>query len=74
MYYRKINLPNSYRLLEKNGQIYLQHFNGTNIVTLSKFKDGFECNLERVTNILDIDRITAILEKAQYEDHKIINA
>ena len=43
-----MNLPNGYTFKQTNTQLIYEHFDGTNISTISRWKVGLNCNIENI--------------------------
>ncbi len=46
--YKIMRLVNNYNFKQTNNQLIFEHFDGTNIKTISKWKVGLNCNIESV--------------------------
>ena len=43
-----MNLPNGYNFKQTNNQLIYEHFDGTNINTISRWKVGLNCNIDNI--------------------------
>ena len=50
--YKIMRLPNGYNFKETNTQLIYEHFDGTNISTIARWKVGLECNIENIRRLL----------------------
>ena len=46
--YKTMNLPNGYNFRQTNNQLIYEHFDGTNINTISRWKVGLNCNIDNI--------------------------
>ena len=60
-----MNLPNGYTFKQTNTQLIYEHFDGTNISTISRWKVGLNCNIE------NIRRFFALVEMKQINSELI---
>ena len=43
-----MNLPNGYNFKQTNNQLIYEHFDGTNINTISRWQVGLNCNIDNI--------------------------
>ena len=56
-----MNLPNGYSLKQtNNNQLIYEHFDGTNISTIARWKVGLECNIENISGLLALIELKQI--------------
>ena len=59
--YETINLPNGYSFKQtNNNQLIYEHFDGTNISTIARWKVGLECNIENIRSLLALIELKQI--------------
>ena len=58
--YKIMRLPNGYNFKETNNQLIYQHFDGTNISTIARWKFGLNCNIENIRNLLALMELKQI--------------
>ena len=58
--YETINLPNGYNFKQTNNQLIYEHFDGTNISTISKWKVGLNCNIENIRRLISLMELKQI--------------
>ena len=59
--YETINLPNGYSFKQtNNNQLIYEHFDGTNISTIARWKVGLECNIENIRGLLALMELKQI--------------
>ena len=46
--YKTMNLPSGYNFRQTNNQLIYEHFDGTNINTISRWKVGLNCNIDNI--------------------------
>ena len=46
--YKYMNLLNGYNFKQTNNQLIYEHFDGTNINTISRWKVGLNCNIDNI--------------------------
>ena len=46
--YKIMNLPNGYNFKQSSNQLIYEHFDGTNINTISRWKVGLNCNIDNI--------------------------
>ena len=73
-----MNLPNGYSFKQTNNQLIYQHFDGTNINKISRWKVGLECNIENIRGLLALMELKQInselidyIDGLEYKDSKI---
>ena len=49
-----MRLPKGYTFKETNNQLIYQHFDGTNIKTISKWKVGLNCNIDNIRKLVSL--------------------
>ena len=52
-----MNLPNGYNFKQTNNQLIYEHFDGTNINTISRWKVGLNCNIENIRSFFSLTEI-----------------
>ena len=52
--YKIMNLPNGYNFKQTDNQLIYQHFDGTNINTISKWKVGLNCNIDNIGRLVSL--------------------
>ena len=55
-----MNLRNGYKFKQINNQLIYEHFDGTNISTISKWKVGLNCNIENVRRLISLIELKQI--------------
>ena len=55
-----INLRNGYNFKQTNNQLIYEHFDGTNISTIARWKVGLECNIENIRGLLALMELKQI--------------
>ena len=58
--YKTMNLPNGYNFRQTNNQLIYEHFDGTNINTISRWKVGLNCNIENIRSLLALMELKQI--------------
>ncbi len=58
--YETINLRNGYNFKQTNNQLIYEHFDGTNISTIARWKVGLECNIENIRGLLALIELKQI--------------
>ena len=73
-----MKLPDGYNFKQIKNQLLYQYFDGTNIKTISKWKVGFNCNIEylcRVYNVIGLEtdesKLIDYVDGLAYKDSKI---
>ena len=73
-----MNLPNGYNFKQTNTQLIYEHFDGTNISTISRWKFGLNCNIENIRSLLALMELKQInselidyIDGLEYKDSKI---
>ena len=66
--YKIMRLVNNYNFKQTNNQLIFEHFDGTNIKTISKWKVGLNCNIESVRGFILFNLI-----KVSPDDPKLID-
>ena len=61
--YETINLRNGYSFKQTNNQLIYEHFDGTNISTIARWKVGLECNIENIRGLLALMELKQINSK-----------
>ena len=46
--YKIMRLVNNYNFKQTNNQLIYEHFDGTNITTISRWKVGLNCNIDNI--------------------------
>ena len=46
--YKYMNLLNGYNFKQTDNQLIYQHFDGTNISTIARWKVGLNCNIDNI--------------------------
>ena len=49
-----MNLPNGYNFKQTNNQLIYEHFDGTNINTISRWKVGLNCNIDNIRRLFGL--------------------
>ena len=52
--YKYMNLPNGYNFKQTNNQLIYEHFDGTNINTISRWKVGLNCNIDNIRKLVSL--------------------
>ena len=55
-----INLRNGYNFKQTNNQLIYEHFDGTNISTIARWKFGLNCNIENIRGLLALMELKQI--------------
>ena len=55
-----MNLRNGYRFKQTDNQLIYQHFDGTNISTIARWKVGLNCNIENIRSLLALMELKQI--------------
>ena len=58
--YETMNLPNGYNFKQTNNQLIYEHFDGTNISRIARWKVGLECNIENIRGLLALMELKQI--------------
>lgn len=58
--YKIMYLPNGYNFKQTNTQLIYEHFDGTNISTISRWKVGVHCHIEDVRRLLGLIELKQI--------------
>ena len=74
-----MNLPNGYNFKQTNNQLIYEHFDGTNINKISRWKVGLNCNIENITERLfslteiklNESELIDYIDGLEYNDSKI---
>ena len=73
--YETINLRNDYSFKQTGNQLIYQHFDGTNIRTIARWKVGLECNIDNIRRLLGLMEMKQInsdlidyIDGLEYED------
>ena len=73
-----INLRNGYNFKQTNNQLIYEHFDGTNISRIARWKVGLECNIENSRGLLALMELKQInselidyIDGLEYKDSKI---
>ena len=77
--YKIMELPDRYSFKETNDQLIYEHFDGTNINKISRWKVGLNCNIENITErLLSLTEIKLneselidYIDGLEYNDSKI---
>ena len=49
-----MRLVNNYNFKQTNNQLIFEHFDGTNIKTISKWKVGLNCNIDNIRRLVSL--------------------
>ena len=73
-----MNLRNGYSFKQNNNQLIYEHFDGTNISRIARWKVGLECNIENIRGLLALMELKQInselidyIDGLEYKDSKI---
>ena len=73
--YKTMNLPNNYNFKQTNTQLMYQHFDSTNINTISRWKVGLNCNIDNIRVFISLVEMKLInselieyIDGLEYED------
>ena len=58
--YETMNLRNGYNFRQTNNQLIYEHFDGTNMNIISRWKVGLECNIENIRGLLALMELKQI--------------
>ena len=58
--YETINLRNGYKFRQTDTQLIYEHFDGTIISTISRWKVGLNCNIENIRSLLALMELKQI--------------
>ncbi len=58
--YETINLRNGYNFKQINNQLIYEHFDGTNINTISRWKVGLSCNIGNIKRLISLIELKQI--------------
>ena len=79
--YKIMRLPNGYNFKETYNQLIYQHFDGTNISTIARWKFGLNCNIENIRSLLALMELKQInselieyINGLEYKDSKLYGA
>ena len=58
--YETINLRNGYNFKQTDTQLIYEHFDGTNINTVARWKVGLNCNIESIRRLISLMELKQI--------------